>query len=66
VKVCPLAGLDHRLERLPGGVRTLESAALSRRTPLADLCSFLSRNEFRLRKPNEQLRNFISGHGFAE
>jgi hypothetical protein len=36
--------------------------------PLTDLpsCSFFSRNEFCLRKPNEQLRNFISGHGFAE
>jgi len=29
-------------------------------------CSFLSRNEFRLREVNQQLRNCISGHGFAE
>ena len=29
-------------------------------------CSFLSRNEFRVRKANEQLRYCISGHGFAE
>jgi hypothetical protein len=27
---------------------------------------FLLRNEFRLREANEQLRNCISGHGFAE
>jgi hypothetical protein len=26
----------------------------------------MSRNEFRLREANEQPRNFISGHGFAE
>ena len=29
-------------------------------------CSFLSRNDFHMRKVNEQLRNSISGHGFAE
>jgi hypothetical protein len=42
--------------------------SISQFGPKADVpsCSFLSRNEFRLREANEQLRNCISGHGFAE
>ncbi len=58
---------------LDGGGRITQLLLLAgrergRTIPLTDFpsCSFLSRNEFCLRKANEQLRNSVSGHSFAE
>src|SRR6266404_6512770 len=52
----------------PCQLRLLAGQEHGRTIPLTDFpsCSFLSRNEFCLRKANEQLRNSVSGHSFAE